>query len=388
MLKLLVIGGGLQGIEALYLARKAGYATILVDRCKNASGRGLADCFVVSEVSASQVLCSLFRKADLVLPALENATALRQIQKYGELTHTPVIFDLAAYEISSSKSRSNKLFARLRIPTPEVEPKNYPLILKPDGASGSTEVVRAESAAEVIDYLAGHRGSETIIEEYLEGRSFSLEVIGDGECFYFPQITEIITDEAYDCKQVIAPAVITLDEKRQFYEIACRLAAALPIKGIFDIEVISHRGRLKVLEIDARLPSQTPISIYHASGMNFVEMMANLTLGKGIAPLLRDKGSVCCYQQIRIADGVLQLAGERIMKEARSLKLIEHFYGADEVITDYYVGSADWRAIVIITAGSEVQAQEKFKAFIGRMQKKLKLEVRGIVEENYYDQAN
>ncbi|RHV89163.1 hypothetical protein DXA96_09805 [Lachnospiraceae bacterium OF09-33XD] len=44
--RILVAGGRLQGTEIVYLARKAGYCVILIDRSENAPAAGLADLFV------------------------------------------------------------------------------------------------------------------------------------------------------------------------------------------------------------------------------------------------------------------------------------------------------------------------------------------------------
>jgi len=43
-----------------------------------------------------------------------------------------------------------------------------------------------------------------------------------------------------------------------------------------DLEVIDHKGELKILEIDARFPSQTPIVAYHGSGINYIEELYDL----------------------------------------------------------------------------------------------------------------
>ena len=51
-MRLLVVGGRLQGTEALYLAAKAGYETILVDRSSAPPAAGLADRHVVADVTA------------------------------------------------------------------------------------------------------------------------------------------------------------------------------------------------------------------------------------------------------------------------------------------------------------------------------------------------
>jgi pyrrolysine biosynthesis protein PylC len=381
MVRLLIIGAKLQGVEALYLARKAGYYAVAVDRNADAPGIRLADEFVVGDVFHEDVMLPLFRAADAVLPAVEDIDVLRKIETYGEKTGTPVLFDSAAYGISCSKEKSNRLFAVSGLPVPGAYPEcDYPVILKPDGQSGSKNVKKAFSPDEVEAYLAAYGGQNTVIQEYLHGPSYSLEVLGDGERYFFPQITEVITDRGYDCKRVIAPAQLTPAQERQMLKIGQSLAQSLQIKGIFDIEVISHNGQLKLLEIDARLPSQTPISVYHSTGMNMVEMMVELALGSAKNIRVSTEKQVCVYQQIEVGGGQIRVLGEHIMSECRALRIREGFYGCTAAITDYEEGRTDWRAIVIVTGADRHQAIERFLSFVARVKKGTGIENWDLVE--------
>ena len=67
-MRVAVIGGGLQGIEAAYLARKAGWEVLLIDRKPAPPAVGLADHFVQCDVTAADGLESLMASADLALP--------------------------------------------------------------------------------------------------------------------------------------------------------------------------------------------------------------------------------------------------------------------------------------------------------------------------------
>ena len=381
MVRLLVIGAKLQGVEALYLARKAGYYTVAVDRNANAPGIHLADEFIIGDVFHEDVMLPLFREANAVLPAVENNEVLLQIEAYGKKTGTTVLFDSSAYGISCSKEKSNRLFAVSGLPVPGAYPEcEYPVILKPDGQSGSQNVKKAFSPGEVEEYLSLYDGQGTVIQEYLDGPSYSLEVLGDGENYFFPQITEVITDREYDCKRIIAPAQLTPEQERQMLAIGKSLAQGLRIKGIFDIEVISHYGQLKLLEIDARLPSQTPISVFHSTGMNMVEMMVELALGRaGTVRVLPDK-QVCVYQQIQVGGGQIRVMGEHIMSGCRGLRICEGFYGCTEAITDYQEGRTDWRAIVIVTGADRHQAVKGFLSFVTRVKKETGIEDWDLVE--------
>ncbi len=381
MLNILIIGAKLQGVEAMYLARKAGYYIVAVDHNADAPGALLADKFILADVFVEETMLPLFREADVVLPAIEDYEVLFKIKQYGLKTGTVVLFDVDAYYVSCSKEKSNELFRHSCLPLPAVYPEcNYPVILKPDGQSGSVHVKKADCPSQVEEYLKMHDRNKTVIQEYLEGASYSLEVIGDGSNFYFPQITEVITDEAYDCKRIVAPATISPDEERQLLDIGRELARRLKIKGVFDIEVISHEGQLKLLEIDARLPSQTPVSVYHSTGMNMVAMMAELAMGNVEKIRILPAKQVCLYQQIQVCDGAISVQGEHMMGACKGLKIREDFFGCAEAITDYEEGSKDWKAIIIVTGDDKLQALDNFLSFVQRMKKETGIEAWELVE--------
>ena len=59
--------------------------------------------------------------------------------------------------------------------------------------------------------------------------------------------------------------------KDELRDISVKIAELIELKGIMDVEVIDDEGILKVLEIDARIPSQTPTVVYHSTGVNLLE---------------------------------------------------------------------------------------------------------------------
>jgi pyrrolysine biosynthesis protein PylC len=118
-----VVGGNLQGVEATYLARKAGCEVVLIDKNSNAPASGLCDYFVKGDVTETGSHSDILQQADIILPALENLIALRTLQRKSRETGTPLAFDSHAYTVTSSKLQSNLLFSRLDIATPEPYPE-------------------------------------------------------------------------------------------------------------------------------------------------------------------------------------------------------------------------------------------------------------------------
>lgn len=367
-MKLAIIGGKLQGTEVVYLAKKAGYETLLIDKRADAQAAGLADQHVVLDVlKEKKKMLDVCRDVDMIFPAIEDNDILEQIRLSGEQMQLPVIFDWDAYRISSSKTKSNQLFEELHLHMPGRYPEcDFPVIVKPDALSGSAGVKKMESQKEV-EQLCSRMKQMPVIQEFIEGRSFSLEVIGNGTDYIFPQITEVVVDGVYDCKRIIAPAAVSESERKQLYDMAEKLAKKLKIKGIFDIEVISKNGELHILEIDARFPSQTPISVYHSCGINMVQMLVEMKRGRVPKEVLV-KQKICIYQQIVVENGILSVLGEHVMSSCA--KLIHHtdFYGADEALVDERSGRDSMRAIVIVTAENEDAARQKMKCCMQRVE--------------------
>jgi pyrrolysine biosynthesis protein PylC len=136
-----------------------------------------------------------------------------------------------------------------------------------------------------------------------------------------------------------------------------------------------HHHTLKVLEIDARLPSQTPTVVYWSTGLNMVEAIADFILhGMETSPpdLKRPKGVI--YEHISVSPQILAVAGEHIMSGSDPLSVQRDFFGADEAITNYSPGRTKWVATLIFSAARRESAWEKRDRTIMALRKKFKLE--------------
>ncbi len=346
-----IAGGALQGLEMTYLARKAGFETLLLDRRLDAPATGLCHRFGNIDLTDRKALTGALPCVDLVLPATENAEALQSLVRSCEEIQVPLAFDPSAYAISSSKAASDELFRKLGIPAPSPWPEcTFPVLAKPDGESGSkgVEVFSDLQALEARFGLLPPEG--WVVQEYLTGPSYSIEVMGHPGHYTPLQITRLEVDRSFDCKRVQAPASLSDDLAGQFGEIALTLAEAVGLSGIMDVEAIVHEGQLKVLEIDARFPSQTPTAVYHSTGINMLEWLARIfsTQGAEESGLLRGGavlGSV--VEHVRVEPGRLSVCGERILAEAGPLQLEVDFFGAHEALTNRAPGKEEWVATLM-----------------------------------------
>ncbi|AET67269.1 pyrrolysine biosynthesis protein PylC [Desulfosporosinus orientis DSM 765] len=348
-MRVAVVGGKLQGVEAVYLAKKAGWEVVLVDKNDWVPAAELCDQFCNLDVTKVVEWIPVIKSVDLVIPALENQEALDSLVRSSHYTKVPLLFDKEAYGISSSKLESNKMFARTGVPAPTPWPEcGYPIIVKPSGASGSEGVHKIRSAAE-FQSVFGKGLTDWVIEEYLEGPSYSLEVIGYAGFYKVLQITELHMDKDYDCKRVIGSGVISPELREKFEQIGLTLAGNLKLNGIMDIETILHKNELKVLEIDARLPSQTPISVYHATGVNMLEILGQAFVqGEPWQDFDIQEQNGVIFEHIHVSNDSLEVCGEHIMADAGPLHVYPDFFGAHEVLSNYIPGKTDWVATLII----------------------------------------
>ncbi len=365
--KIVIIGGKLQGMEAVYLARKAGYYSVLIDRNPKAPASALCDAFYCGDLSATNTeLLNILLDADLVLPAMENEQTISILESLNKEYPLKIVFDFNAYSITSSKQRSDKLFYDHDIPAPAYYPNcKAPYIVKPSTESGSSGVRCLLNKEEVELFLSQLQpGQEWIVQEQLEGPSYSIEIIGKPGAYRTYQITQIHMDDVYDCNRVTCPCDVTEGQKKSFEDMAFKIAGILGLNGIMDLEVIDDNGIFKILEIDARIPSQTPTAIYHSTGINLLSEMVDLYMGDwdddaGLSRMKTDRERFASYEHHYISNGQLQSPGEHIMGAAGPLKLYPGRFGCDEVITDYSEGDKEFRGTFINSGETLGKLDEK-----------------------------
>jgi pyrrolysine biosynthesis protein PylC len=306
MTTICIIGGKLQGFEVTYLAHKAGMNVVLVDRREKPLIRRVVDIFHCFDVVREpEKLIELSENVDAIIPVNENLETIELLKSIKDELACPVLFDFDAYHISMDKKRSKDYFKSINIPTPVDKPTNPPYFVKPPCESSSigTSIIYDDEGLEGLD-------PSMLIEEYVEGDVISLEVIGDGTHFSVVKETKIHIDGTYDCHMVTP-----IDNYPEFRKITYELAKNLDLRGIMDVEAIDSPRGLKVLEIDARFPSQTPTAVYHSTGVNLVEMLMQAFLGEVQESDMVPETNYCIYEHLLLENGELKPVGEHVLSQ-------------------------------------------------------------------------
>ena len=369
MVKAAIIGGRLQGTEAVYLAKKAGFYSVLIDRDENPPARGLCSEFLCLDISEkSEPLINVLCECDFILPATENTETLKTLRQLQAEHNLNIAFDFEAYEITSSKLLSDELFRKNHIPAPRYYPEgDAPYIAKHSGSSGSKGVRLLKADDEFLKTA----GSDWVIQEFLKGRAYSIEVIGMPGRYLTYQITEIHVDKNYDCRMVTCPCLeVDAANKRKLSETAIQIAELLQLKGIMDVEAVFHDNQMKILEIDARMPSQTPTTVLHSTGVNLLSELHLLFCGnwkdyvEESRPAIFEYEKAVAYEHIKVTCCGTSSHGEGMMSDCGPLILYENLCGADEVLADSGPGGPTAKVTMVNSAENAGLLDEKRKKIL------------------------
>jgi pyrrolysine biosynthesis protein PylC len=371
-----IIGGKLQGVEAAYLARKAGWEVRVIDRKPVVPASGLGHSFAQADVTLENNLADVLGDVDLIIPALEDDGALRSLTRWNRETGIPLAFDPQAYAVSSSKVKSVELFKKIGLPLPVAWPQcSFPVLAKPVRGSGSKGVRVFQDRDSMISWFSPEfPPPDWVLEEYLDGSQHSLEVVGRPGNYRLLQVTDLYVDQKFDCMRVIAPSNLPLNLVAEFERLTLRIAEALNLHGIMDVEAIYCRGEFKILEIDARLPSQTPTAVYWSTNQNMVGFLGDLyATPQDDCPPAGDIARGVVYEHIHVSGGILRISGEGIMTEGGALNSQNNFFGADEAISNYVPGKDQWTATLIFSGANSHQAWEKRNRSIAEIVRRLEI---------------
>jgi pyrrolysine biosynthesis protein PylC len=369
-MRIAIVGGALQGMEAVLLAKAAGYETVVLDRKKWAPAMSLCDEPVnLDPVKDPEEALKVFQSCDAVIPACEEMDLLKTLDSMKGKMDAPLLFDLASYNISSSKNKSNEVMASVGVPLPQPWPAcGFPAIVKPASQSGSIGVTVAHNEADMdrgLEFIKSIN-DEPVIQEFVHGKSVSIEVIGNGMTAKSYVTTEVCLDSNYDCKMVRCnPNIMSKDDCDLFAKIGKDVAEAIGLGALMDVEAILTPKGLRVLEIDARIPSQTPAAIEAATGVNLLEELVTTALGK---PKNRTASSGCSiYRHVYLKDGKLRSSGEKEFGHVQNPRFAPGLFGSDNSITDYAPGKEEWHATLISKGRTEEEADERAASCISKI---------------------
>jgi carbamoyl-phosphate synthase large subunit len=159
------------------------------------------------------------------------------------------------------------------------------VIVRPSWVIGGRGIAVLRGPADVADYLATDVGWPLRVDELVGGIELDVDVISDGRDWCIPGIVEQIDAPGIhsgDSVAVIPPQRLARDVQERVAAIAGRIALALGVRGIFNVQMIVSDERVIVIEANPRASRTVPI-VAKATGLDVVSAAVRCALGASLA---------------------------------------------------------------------------------------------------------
>ncbi len=172
-----------------------------------------------------------------------------------------------------------------------VDRTGYPVVVRPSYVIGGQAVEIIRSPGQFARYLAqarpDHGAHPLLIDRYLPGREVEVDAVSDGTTTFIPGIMEHVERAGIhsgDSFAVFPPQNLTTQEIAQIVQYTRRIAAALAVRGLLNIQFIVYDRTVYVLEINPRASRTVPV-LSKVTGVPMVRLATQVALGHKLASL-------------------------------------------------------------------------------------------------------
>lgn len=316
--KVLVLGSGPirigQGIEfdycsvhATWAFSKAGYETIIINNNPEtvSTDFDIADKLYFEPLTPEDVESIVnLEKPDGAVVQFGGQTAIKLTESLMKMG-VPIL-GTKAEDVDAAEDRElfDKILEETRIPraaggtvytaeqAKEVANRlGYPVLVRPSyvlGGQGMQIAISDEEIEEFMDIINRIAQDHPIlVDKYLQGKEIEVDAVCDGTDILIPGIMEHIERTGVhsgDSISVYPAPTISDAVKEKITDYTGRLAKALHVKGLINIQFIAIDEEVYVIEVNPR-SSRTVPYISKVTGIPIVDLAAEVIIGKNIKEL-------------------------------------------------------------------------------------------------------
>ena len=349
--KIAVLGANEPLIPFYRQARNLGYEIIGFAWENGAVCKSFCDCFYPISFKEKDTILDLCRKegiCGITSFSLESAlpTVIYVAQTMGLVSNTEECLLRTQSKYSQRRALEQagivvpKYFRIENEQDLSIVECHFPVIVKPIDNGGSKGICKVDSREELLDayrYAASFSVSgHVIVEEYIDGREFSVEYISHHGQHYFLQITDKVTSGAprFVEMQHHQPANITPDIHKRIREMVENALDALKIENSpSHTEIkLNSAGQLYIIETGARMGGDHISSdlVRLSTGYDFVEGAIKLALNQFEPPVFDKRMYSGVYFYSKLAPEV----GDVIRQSDRWPEIVEAGYSSDTSLTE------------------------------------------------------
>ncbi|MBO8142712.1 MAG: carbamoyl-phosphate synthase large subunit, partial [Firmicutes bacterium] len=209
---------------------------------------------------------------------VESIDLAEDREKFGELLRR---LDIPQAEGATATSIQEAMGIGLKL--------GFPLVVRPSYVLGGRAMEIVHDEQELLEYMkyAVKVTPEypVLVDRYLPGKEIEVDAIADGKQVLIPGIMEHVERAGVhsgDSVAVFPPTTLTRDEIEQLVDYTRRIALALGVKGVLNVQYVLHEGKLYVLEVNPRASRTVPI-MSKVTGVPMVALATRVMLGETLA---------------------------------------------------------------------------------------------------------
>ncbi len=167
----------------------------------------------------------------------------------------------------------------------------FPVLVRPSYVLGGQGMEITYNEKQLIKYLSEAFGKDSknpvLIDRYLGGREIEVDAICDGTDVFIPGIMEHLERAGVhsgDSISIYPPQNISDDMKSQIMDVTKKIALALKVIGMINIQFIEFKGELNIIEVNPR-SSRTVPYISKVTGVGVIDLATKVMLGSKLSDL-------------------------------------------------------------------------------------------------------
>ena len=316
--KVVVIGSGPirigQGVEFDYASvhcvkalRKLGIETIIINNNPEtvSTDFDISDKLYFEPLTEEEVLNIINKeKPDGVILQFGGQTAIK-LAKFLKEKNIPTLGTTAdQIDMAEDREKFDELLEKLNISRPkgrgvwtveegldEARKLGFPVLVRPSYVLGGRGMEITYDEEELVYYLTNafknDKKNPILIDKYLMGREIEVDAISDGEDVLIPGIMEHLERAGVhsgDSITMYPSQNISSVIKDKVLEYTRKLALAIGIKGMINIQFIEFEGQLYVIEVNPRASRTVPY-ISKVSKVPIVDISTKVMLGQKLKDL-------------------------------------------------------------------------------------------------------
>ena len=201
---------------------------------------------------------------------------------------------------AEDRDKFDMLLEGLRIPRPAggsatsqseameiAEKVGFPVVVRPSYVLGGRAMEIVYKPAYLKEYMANailvSPNHPVLVDKYLEGLELEVDAVSDGNDVLIPGIMEHVERAGVHSGDSIAlyPARLTEEVQSKIVEYTTKLAKALHIKGIINIQFVYFEGEVYILEVNPRSSRTVPF-MSKITGIPLIKLATKAALGHSL----------------------------------------------------------------------------------------------------------